>query len=167
MTSKYLTFAQLLEAIIHESKNCGGKLFAPARKKNHDNRVLEAFCSLRLFFDNKDLQRYSDEENIFWTVFASEIARPMSMRAKLMLGNRRVAGIDPQKASVSYMYDRSTASKTPYHMNIVKYDENGAVLSNAHLEIPQIKEYLTNVYQLAEASAELWNIRYETEGLLL
>lgn len=43
----------------------------------------------------------------------------------------------------------------------------GAVLSNAHLEIPQIKEYLTNVYQLAEASAELWNIRYETEGLLL
>lgn len=34
MTSKYLTFAQLLEAIIHESKNCGGKLFAPARKKN-------------------------------------------------------------------------------------------------------------------------------------
>lgn len=128
---------------------------------------MDAESSLRLYFNNEELTPYSDDEKITWRVIVGDLSRPLTMQTTLFLNENRVAGIDPQLAPCSYRYDRSTVSEAKYHMNIINCNENGAVISNNHLDIPEFTVYFTDVYKFAEAVAKIWNIDYWTDQSLL
>lgn len=161
-----LNKAQAYKAVREEPKNTGDKCFSPKPKKTHDQRILDLESSLELFFDDPDTASAFEGSHVIWLVKAGDQNRPMTMNSVLFLDNSRVSSIDPQMVPLSFRYDNDTMRRGKYHMNIIEYDKN-QFISNIHLELPDIKEYFTNIEDFARFAAQQWNIKFRMEDRLL